>query len=104
MNCSSYFSGVSPAGRADVVKVLLEDRLPEVNLTVLAFIMEFLHEVSEHSLANHMTPSNLAIVFGPNLIWPKDDQVSLASLAPINTFTQVLIEHAQSIFVVPTTR
>lgn len=77
---------------------MLDDQLPEDNLTVLSYIMNFLHDVAQHSEKNHMTPSNLAIVFGPNLVWPRDEQVSLASLAPINTFTQVLIEHAPSVF------
>ncbi|XP_055333348.1 rho GTPase-activating protein 8-like [Paramacrobiotus metropolitanus] len=90
--------GIAAAGRADVVKLILNDQLPDDNYAVLRYIMEFLHQVSLRSETNHMTASNLAIVFGPNLIWPKDEQVSLASLAPINTFTQVLIENAPNVF------
>lgn len=92
------FSGIAAAGRAEVVRVILDDQMPSDNYTVLRYIMEFLHQVSLRSEKNHMNASNLAVVFGPNLIWPKDDQVSLASLAPINTFTQVLIEYAPIIF------
>jgi hypothetical protein len=80
---------------------MLQNQLPENNYIVLRYIMEFLHEVALRSEENHMTPSNLAIVFGPNLVWHQEEQVSLTSLAPINQFTQILIEHAPTVF--PTT-
>lgn len=42
--------------------------------------MKFLHEVSQHSAKNFMTPQNLAIVFAPNLIRPrKEDPMTLIS-------------------------
>ena len=42
--------------------------LPKDNLIVLAYLCEFLSDVSEKSNLNKMTRVNLATVFGPNLI------------------------------------
>ena len=45
-----------------------------------------------------MTPLNLAIVFGPNLIWSTSEAASLTSLGEINTFTVILINNFDKIF------
>lgn len=43
---------------------------------------------------NKMTASNLAIVFGPNMVWSRDTQASLLDIGPINSFVEfVLIQH-----------
>ena len=91
-------TGLTPSDKPAVIRAMLQENLPEDNYILLQYIMNFLHEISKKAEQNHMTPSNLAIVFGPNLIWPKNDQVSLSSLAPINNFTQILIEHTPVIF------
>lgn len=48
----------------------LEAGLPEPNRTIFRYLCTFLAEVSMKSDVNKMTPSNLAIVFAPNLIRP----------------------------------
>eukprot|EP00474_Spongospora_subterranea_P009622 CRZ10080.1 hypothetical protein [Spongospora subterranea] len=48
----------------------LEASLPKPNLTIFRYLCMFLAEVSQKSDVNKMTPSNLAIVFAPNLIRP----------------------------------
>ena len=35
--------------------------------------MEFLNELSKYADVTKMTVSNLALVIGPNLIWPQAD-------------------------------
>lgn len=45
-----------------------------------------------------MTASNLAIVFGPNLEWGKDQATSLAAMAQINTFTCLMLENVDYLF------
>ena len=45
-----------------------------------------------------MTASNLAIVFGPNLVWCKSEAASLAAMAQINNFTLLLLANAQYLF------
>ena len=35
------------------------------------YLIKFLAKLSEKSDVNKMSPSNIAIVMGPNLIWPQ---------------------------------
>ena len=61
-----------------VVEGLLQ-KLPQQNRVALGFLMNFLHEVSELSSENKMDNNNLAVVFGPNLVWSAD-QVSVTQI------------------------
>uniref|UniRef100_UPI0040387C2F rho GTPase-activating protein 8 n=1 Tax=Callospermophilus lateralis TaxID=76772 RepID=UPI0040387C2F len=72
--------------------------LPEHNHAVLRYLMGFLHEVSRESLYNKMNSSNLACVFGLNLIWPSQGMSSLNALVPLNLFTELLIEYYEKVF------
>lgn len=45
-----------------------------------------------------MSAANLACVFGINLVRPRQGPVALGALAPINIFTEILIEHYHSVF------
>ncbi|MGH0159537.1 UNVERIFIED_CONTAM: hypothetical protein FKN15_069178 [Acipenser sinensis] len=54
--------------------------------------------VSQESIHNKMTPSNLACVFGLNLIWPPRGTASFGALMPLNMFTELLIEHYSKVF------
>jgi hypothetical protein len=47
-------------------------QLPPQNLAILKALFTFLREVAAKSDVNRMTASNLAIVFGPNLLWSRD--------------------------------
>lgn len=35
------------------------------------YLIKFLAKLAEHQEVNKMTPSNIAIVLGPNLLWPQ---------------------------------
>ncbi|KAB0385297.1 hypothetical protein FD755_000253 [Muntiacus reevesi] len=72
--------------------------LPEHNYAVLSYLMGFLHEVSQESISNKMNSSNLACVFGLNLIWPSQGASSLGALVPLNLFTELLIEYYEKVF------
>ncbi|CAK6973874.1 rho GTPase-activating protein 8-like [Scomber scombrus] len=74
------------------------ESLPEHNFVVLKFLLSFLHTVSLESIVNKMSASNLACVFGVNLVWPRQGSISLSALTPINIFTEILIEHFPSVF------
>ncbi|KAK3600400.1 hypothetical protein CHS0354_026630 [Potamilus streckersoni] len=76
---------------------MLREELPEDNYQVLKYIIDFLVEVAAHSEKNRMTSANLAIVFGPNLIWPKG-QASLSAMNHLNTFAHILIDHFDELF------
>uniref|UniRef100_A0A8C3SK48 Rho GTPase-activating protein 8 n=1 Tax=Chelydra serpentina TaxID=8475 RepID=A0A8C3SK48_CHESE len=72
--------------------------LPEHNYIVLKYLICFLHMVSQESIYNKMTGSNLACVFGLNLIWPPKGASSLSALNPLNLFTELLIDFCSKIF------
>lgn len=57
-------------------------------------------QVQDRSCLNKMTSSNLAVVFGPNLASPPSGQMSLQAIAPINAFTDFLLENQESIFII----
>lgn len=54
-------------------------------------------QVVDHSAMNKMNSSNLAIVFGPNLLWPKG-QASLSSMGYLNNFARLLIDNYSQLF------
>lgn len=55
-------------------------------------------QVRNHDEVNKMNALNLAIVFGPNLIWSTNQAASLMGLGEINSFTHFMILNRQSIF------
>lgn len=57
-----------------------------------------LSQISSHSDQNKMTNANLAVVFGPNLLWAKDAAITLKAINPINTFTKFLLDHQAELF------
>ncbi|XP_005384065.2 PREDICTED: rho GTPase-activating protein 1 isoform X2 [Chinchilla lanigera] len=75
--------------------------LPEENYQVLRFLTAFLVQVSAHQDQNKMTNTNLAVVFGPNLLWAKDAAITLKAINPINTFTKFLLDHQGELFPSP---
>ena len=45
------------------------NKLPKNNHTNVKYLVKFLAKLSAKSDVNKMTPGNIAIVFGPNLLW-----------------------------------
>ncbi|KAI4471300.1 rho gtpase-activating protein 68f [Holotrichia oblita] len=56
--------------------------------------------VMERADLNKMTAQNLAVVFGPNLIWSDSISMSLSAIGPINHFTHFLLQHHREIFII----
>ncbi|KAG7226522.1 hypothetical protein INR49_003844 [Caranx melampygus] len=56
-------------------RVLLK-KLPPENYNNLRYLVQFLSLLSEQQAVNKMTPSNIAIVLGPNLLWPRAEGVA----------------------------
>jgi hypothetical protein len=54
-------------GRRDSLHAIINS-LPDPNYATLRVLTLHLHRVAEHSQQNKMTPSNLAICFGPTLM------------------------------------
>lgn len=95
-----HFTDIPRESRLNYCQDLIIKKLPDQNYVVLKYLMEFLCLVDDRSDMNKMTASNLAVVFGPNLAWPVDHQLSLAYIGPINTFTQFLIDNMYQVFII----
>uniref|UniRef100_G1KCD0 Rho GTPase activating protein 1 n=1 Tax=Anolis carolinensis TaxID=28377 RepID=G1KCD0_ANOCA len=91
------FYSVEEEKRVDVVRKTLQT-LPEENYQVLSVLVTFLVQVSANSDINKMTNANLAVVFGPNLLWAKDAAITLKAINPINTFTKFLLDNEKELF------
>ncbi|CAI9575347.1 unnamed protein product [Staurois parvus] len=91
------FSSIEPEKQVESTQEVLKT-LPEENYEVLRFLTAFLVEVSAWSSENKMTNTNLAVVFGPNLMWAKDVAMTLKAINPINTFTKFLLENQKELF------
>jgi len=82
-----------------MVKMLILERLPEDNYSLLKYLVQFLAKVQDRSDLNKMTSFNLAVVFGPNLAWSENRQMSLTAIGPINAFTEHILSHQEDIFI-----
>lgn len=82
------------------VQILVMEKLPEDNYIVLKYVTGFLSRVMERQDLNKMSAQNLAVVFGPNLVWSENVTMSLAAIGPINMFAQFLLQQQSKIFMV----
>ncbi|KAM9388139.1 SH3 domain-binding protein 1 [Phaethornis superciliosus] len=80
-------------------------RLPQESYNNLRYLIKFLAKLAEHQELNKMTPSNIAIVLGPNLLWTEQSnedpvQLDLASASSIQVVSVVeaLIQNADTLF------
>ncbi|XP_069509146.1 SH3 domain-binding protein 1 isoform X2 [Ambystoma mexicanum] len=64
-----------PEGRLESFKTAF-NKLPEKNQSNLRYLIKFLSKLAENQEVNKMTPGNIAIVLGPNLLWPRMDKES----------------------------
>ncbi|KFQ83838.1 SH3 domain-binding protein 1, partial [Phoenicopterus ruber ruber] len=80
-------------------------RLPRESYNNLRYLIKFLAKLAEHQEVNKMTPSNIAIVLGPNLLWTQQStgdpmQLDLASVSSIQVVgvVEALIQNADTLF------
>ncbi|KAF6338877.1 hypothetical protein mRhiFer1_001377 [Rhinolophus ferrumequinum] len=93
-----------PGARLEALQEVCS-RLPQENFSNLRYLMKFLARLAEDQEVNKMTPSNIAIVLGPNLLWPPEkegDQAQLdaASVSSIQVVgvVEALIQNADTLF------
>ncbi|XP_048870967.1 SH3 domain-binding protein 1 [Brienomyrus brachyistius] len=90
-------------GKLERLKAVLQ-KLPQENYNNLRYLVQFLARLSEQQTMNLMTPSNIAIVLGPNLLWPRTEggesllDMASASSVQVVTVVEPLIQYAQSLF------
>ncbi|XP_045523414.1 uncharacterized protein LOC123713667 isoform X2 [Pieris brassicae] len=72
--------------------------LPQCNRDTLKFILEHLLKVTEYSERNRMHTANLAIVFGPTLLWTKDLERIAVDCIQQNNVVDILLNDYKEIF------
>jgi len=71
---------------------------PPFALKVLNYLMTFLSKIAKHNEENKMTSHNIAIVFGPTLLWAKTNTLESAMDMPyINGAVKIIIENYEQI-------
>lgn len=84
--------------RVEIIRKIIIGLSPS-STALLCYLIGFLQDIEEHSAVNKMTVSNLAIVFGPNLIRPRVQTVQCALEMPLlQGILQILIEHSDDIW------
>lgn len=69
---------------------LVVNQLPPAHLANLRYLVKFLAKLAANSSNNKMSPSNIAIVIAPNLIWDKrdaDEELDMSTLGRNMTLT-----------------
>uniref|UniRef100_UPI0037E80DE4 rho GTPase-activating protein 17a isoform X2 n=1 Tax=Semicossyphus pulcher TaxID=241346 RepID=UPI0037E80DE4 len=78
------------------------DQLPKNNKTNLRYLVKFLSKLAQDSEVNKMTPSNIAIVLGPNLLWAKTEgslaEMAAATSVHVVAIVEPIIQHADWFF------
>ncbi|XP_032519000.2 rho GTPase-activating protein 92B [Danaus plexippus] len=73
--------------------------LPEANFNNLRYLIKFLSALTQNQSTNKMTPSNLAIVIAPNLLWAADENTfDMNITTAVNCGVELLIKHADWFF------
>lgn len=93
-----------PGARLEALQEVCS-RLPHENLSNLRYLMKFLARLAEEQEVNKMTPSNIAIVLGPNLLWSPEKEGDLAQLDAASVWSiqvvgvvEALIQNADTLF------
>ncbi|XP_054624222.1 rho GTPase-activating protein 44-like isoform X3 [Dunckerocampus dactyliophorus] len=78
------------------------DKLPPANNNNFKYLIKFLSKLTEHQDVNKMTPGNIAIVLGPNLLWTHSDgniteMMTTVSLQIVGII-EPIIQHADWFF------
>ncbi|XP_047688349.1 rho GTPase-activating protein 44 isoform X2 [Prionailurus viverrinus] len=78
------------------------EKLPKANHNNIRYLIKFLSKLSEYQDVNKMTPSNMAIVLGPNLLWPQaegniTEMMTTVSLQIVG-IVEPIIQHADWFF------
>ncbi|XP_061733189.1 rho GTPase-activating protein 44-like isoform X5 [Nerophis ophidion] len=78
------------------------DKLPAANHNNFKYLIKFLSKLSEYQDVNKMTPGNIAIVLGPNLLWTHSEgnitEMMTAVSLQIVGIIEPIIQHADWFF------
>ncbi|XP_074454660.1 rho GTPase-activating protein 17 isoform X6 [Larus michahellis] len=78
------------------------NRLPKHYHANFRYLIKFLAKLAQNSDVNKMTPSNVAIVLGPNLLWAKNEgslaEMAAATSVHVVAVIEPIIQHADWFF------
>ncbi|MEQ2310476.1 Rho GTPase-activating protein 17 [Ameca splendens] len=78
------------------------DHLPKAHKANFKYLVKFLAKLAQESEVNKMTPSNIAIVLGPNLLWAKTEgtlaEMAAATSVHVVAIIEPIIQHADWFF------
>ncbi|XP_069726076.1 rho GTPase-activating protein 17 isoform X6 [Phaenicophaeus curvirostris] len=107
MTYSLYEEWTQAANIQDQDKKLQElwricNRLPKHYHANFRYLIKFLAKLAQNSDINKMTPSNIAIVLGPNLLWAKNEgslaEMAAATSVHVVAVIEPIIQHADWFF------
>ncbi|XP_030316062.1 rho GTPase-activating protein 17 isoform X5 [Calypte anna] len=107
MTYSLYEEWTQAANIQDQDKKLQElwricNRLPKHYYANFRYLIKFLAKLAQNSDVNKMTPSNVAIVLGPNLLWAKNEgslaEMAAATSVHVVAVIEPIIQHADWFF------
>uniref|UniRef100_A0A672L1M8 Rho GTPase-activating protein 19 n=1 Tax=Sinocyclocheilus grahami TaxID=75366 RepID=A0A672L1M8_SINGR len=77
--------------------------LPTASRTLLKLLLDLLYHTAKQQDKNKMSAHNLALMFAPHVIWPKNMNASdlQENLKKLNSSMAFLIKHSQKIFRAP---
>ncbi|XP_063652956.1 rho GTPase-activating protein 17 isoform X9 [Pan troglodytes] len=77
-------------------------KLPPQNFVNFRYLIKFLAKLAQTSDVNKMTPSNIAIVLGPNLLWARNEgtlaEMAAATSVHVVAVIEPIIQHADWFF------
>ncbi|XP_061567954.1 rho GTPase-activating protein 17b isoform X1 [Cololabis saira] len=78
------------------------DHLPKAHKVNFRYLVKFLARLAQESEVNKMSPSNIAIVLGPNLLWQKTEgtlaEMAAATSVHVVAIIEPIIQHADWFF------
>ncbi|XP_008286123.1 rho GTPase-activating protein 17b isoform X3 [Stegastes partitus] len=78
------------------------DCLPKTHKANLRYLVKFLAKLAQDSEVNKMTPSNISIVLGPNLLWSNAEgslaEMAAATSVHVVSIIELIIQHADWFF------
>jgi len=98
---AKWVTAIGPDVPTNVATIkYLISQLPFINQWVLGSLIHLLKSIADSSAINKMTPQNLAIVWGPNLLRGKDTSAAseLLYTGQINTITVLLVTRCLEFF------
>ncbi|XP_071105596.1 rho GTPase-activating protein 44-like isoform X8 [Haliotis cracherodii] len=74
-------------------------KMPKPNYDNFRYLVKFLAKLAEKSDVNKMTPSNIAIVIGPNLLWSEGESApNMLTTGTLSSIIEAFVMHADYFF------